>query len=182
VGGKLCGVWLDPVQTIASYSAAEARWAWQAVEVQKPLLLGSRSAVMRYGVANTVETDARIAVWWNILEHFGEWTTGHKRRGELHAALALGVPPSLRFVVWDRALRITELCAANAGLFEKLADLDLSSAEEEAVVEKIDRDLDRTMPYHPFFRTRLCKGQVLMLQVLRAYSLYDKEIGYCQVC
>ncbi len=181
VGGKLCGVWLEPVQTIASYGAAEARWLWQDMEVQKPLLLGARATVMRYSVAGAVETDARIAQWWGILEQFGEWTGGQRRRGELHAALAEGVPPCLRFAVWDRALGVSELCAANGGLFEKLADLDLASAEEEAVVEKIERDLDRTMPYHPFFRTRLCKGQTLMLQVLRAFSLYDKEIGYCQV-
>ncbi len=179
IEGKLQGLWMEHIRTIASYGVTEATWLCHSVKMQKPLLLGSRLAMMRHGVLGTAETDERIALWWKILSHFSEWTS-HQRKSDLNAALTCGVPTCLRVEVWDRVLNLSELCQANSGLFEKLADLDFGNCEEEIVLEKIERDLDRTMPYHPFFRTKHGKGQMLMLQVLRAFSMYDREIGYCQ--
>lgn len=42
----------------------------------------------------------------------------------------------------------------------------------------IQRDLARTFPTHTFFRER--NGQEMLFDVLRAYSLYDPQVGYCQ--
>lgn len=44
---------------------------------------------------------------------------------------------------------------------------------------KIGRDLNRTFPHHPLFKEGK-GGQEMLGRVLRAYSVVDKEIGYCQ--
>lgn len=38
----------------------------------------------------------------------------------------------------------------------------------------------RTFPTHPYFSTHLGAGQLSLFNLLKAYSLLDKEVGYCQ--
>ena len=45
----------------------------------------------------------------------------------------------------------------------------------------IRRDLSRTFPEHSFFKERDGVGQESLFNVLKAYSVHDKEVGYCQV-
>jgi len=44
----------------------------------------------------------------------------------------------------------------------------------------ISRDLSRTFPKHDFFRSAEGRGQEALFNVMKAYSLYDCEVGYCQ--
>ena len=44
----------------------------------------------------------------------------------------------------------------------------------------IQRDLARTFPEHSFFKERDGLGQESLLNVLKAYSVFDREVGYCQ--
>ncbi|XP_069781069.1 TBC1 domain family member 1-like isoform X13 [Narcine bancroftii] len=41
-------------------------------------------------------------------------------------------------------------------------------------------DLGRTFPTHPYFTTQLGAGQLSLYNLLKAYSLLDPEVGYCQ--
>ncbi|XP_012497606.1 PREDICTED: TBC1 domain family member 4 [Propithecus coquereli] len=41
-------------------------------------------------------------------------------------------------------------------------------------------DLGRTFPTHPYFSVQLGAGQLSLFNLLKAYSLLDKEVGYCQ--
>uniref|UniRef100_A0A3Q4AX97 Rab-GAP TBC domain-containing protein n=1 Tax=Mola mola TaxID=94237 RepID=A0A3Q4AX97_MOLML len=38
----------------------------------------------------------------------------------------------------------------------------------------------RTFPTHPYFQTQLGAGQLSLYNLLKAYSLLDPEVGYCQ--
>lgn len=38
----------------------------------------------------------------------------------------------------------------------------------------------RTFPTHPYFSTQLGAGQLSLYNILKAYSLLDQEVGYCQ--
>lgn len=38
----------------------------------------------------------------------------------------------------------------------------------------------RTFPTHPYFSAHLGAGQLSLFNLLKAYSLLDKEVGYCQ--
>lgn len=41
-------------------------------------------------------------------------------------------------------------------------------------------DLGRTFPAHPFFARQLGPGQLALFNLLKAYSLLDRDVGYCQ--
>ncbi|KAL0281381.1 UNVERIFIED_CONTAM: hypothetical protein PYX00_002384 [Menopon gallinae] len=41
-------------------------------------------------------------------------------------------------------------------------------------------DLGRTFPNHPYFSSPLGPGQLALFNILKAYSLLDPQVGYCQ--
>jgi len=45
--------------------------------------------------------------------------------------------------------------------------------------KSIRRDLSRTFPYHSHF-SHGALGQESLFNVIKAYSLYDTQVGYCQ--
>ena len=55
----------------------------------------------------------------------------------------------------------------------------LEVAEQLEINEIIMRDINRTFPEHPFFGSS--GGQTSLFRLLKAYSLQDIEVGYCQV-
>lgn len=54
--------------------------------------------------------------------------------------------------------------------------LKLSSTHEKMIT----RDLARTFPKLEFFKNPYGSGQESLFNVMKAYSLYDSEVGYCQ--
>lgn len=44
----------------------------------------------------------------------------------------------------------------------------------------IRRDIARTYPEHDFFKEKNGLGQESLFNVMKAYSLHDREVGYCQ--
>ena len=54
--------------------------------------------------------------------------------------------------------------------------MKLPSAHEK----QIDLDIPRTLHSHIMFRTRYGPGQRALFNILRAFSNYDKQVGYCQ--
>jgi hypothetical protein len=57
-------------------------------------------------------------------------------------------------------------------------------AGQEDVDDIIMRDIHRTFPEHPLFQGEGEQGgggQMALFRLLKAYSLHDLEVGYCQV-
>ncbi|GFR47129.1 hypothetical protein Agub_g8816, partial [Astrephomene gubernaculifera] len=60
----------------------------------------------------------------------------------------------------------------------RFAMLNEMTAGQEEVDESILRDIHRTFPEHPYFGGEA--GQRALFRVLKAYSLHDLEVAYCQ--
>ncbi|KAJ6586951.1 rab-GTPase-TBC domain-containing protein [Mycena vulgaris] len=90
----------------------------------------------------------------------------------LARAIAKGIPGTLRGMMW-------QLMAAS-----KDPDLEstyLKLLKETSPHEKaITRDLGRTFPHHEFFTDGQGIGQENLFNVLKAYSIHDPAVGYCQ--
>eukprot|EP00271_Cylindrocystis_brebissonii_P022829 TRINITY_DN893_c0_g1_i1.p1 TRINITY_DN893_c0_g1~~TRINITY_DN893_c0_g1_i1.p1 ORF type:complete len:1193 (+),score=268.35 TRINITY_DN893_c0_g1_i1:794-4372(+) len=52
--------------------------------------------------------------------------------------------------------------------------------QESRWSREIERDVNRTFPLHPKFREERGAGQMALFDVIKAYSIMDPEIGYCQ--
>ncbi|RUS31981.1 hypothetical protein BC938DRAFT_476597 [Jimgerdemannia flammicorona] len=89
-----------------------------------------------------------------------------------------GIPDSWRREAWyytiTNNLREAEFDDNLKRTYNDL--LRVSSPHER----QIDLDVPRTMHGHIMFRTRYGQGQRILFNVLRAFSNYDKEVGYCQ--
>ncbi|GLI65592.1 hypothetical protein VaNZ11_009167 [Volvox africanus] len=60
----------------------------------------------------------------------------------------------------------------------RFAVLNEMTAGQEEVDDSILRDIHRTFPEHPYFGME--EGQKSLFRVLKAYSLHDLEVAYCQ--
>ena len=62
--------------------------------------------------------------------------------------------------------------------FQKMRDLARRYSPD---IRQIDLDVNRTYRDHVMFRERYNHRQVALFHVLAAYSMYNSEVGYCQV-
>ncbi|RWR87300.1 rab GTPase-activating protein 1-like protein isoform X2 [Cinnamomum micranthum f. kanehirae] len=66
------------------------------------------------------------------------------------------------------------------GIPDCLRGLQLVIYETSASELDIIRDISRTFPSHVFFQQRHGPGQRSLYNVLKAYSVYDRDVGYVQ--
>ncbi|XP_072542369.1 TBC1 domain family member 4 isoform X3 [Salminus brasiliensis] len=100
---------------------------------------------------------------------------------EIHTALCQGVPKSRRGEVWlllsqqyRLRHRLPQRQQAPDTPYQDL--LKQLTAQQHAILV----DLGRTFPTHQYFSTQLGAGQLSLYNLLKAYSLLDTEVGYCQ--
>ncbi|XP_061419825.1 TBC1 domain family member 4 isoform X4 [Lethenteron reissneri] len=100
---------------------------------------------------------------------------------KVHAAISQGVPRQRRGEIWQF---LAEQYRLRHRLPPKQAPPDtpypellkrLTSQQHAILI-----DLGRTFPTHPYFSAQLGSGQLALYNLLKAYSLLDSEVGYCQ--
>ncbi|XP_051881522.1 TBC1 domain family member 4 isoform X4 [Pristis pectinata] len=100
---------------------------------------------------------------------------------KVHMALSQGVPKCRRGEVWQF---LAEQYRLRHRLAEKQQPGDISYKEllKQLTTQQhaILVDLGRTFPTHAYFSAQLGAGQLSLFNLLKAYSLLDKEVGYCQ--
>ncbi|KAL4534021.1 hypothetical protein Ndes2526B_g07096 [Nannochloris sp. 'desiccata'] len=84
------------------------------------------------------------------------------------------VPIKMRTELWASQLYKQTSGSSAVAKYSSLA----SSQLPPDVVAEIEKDTHRTFPGHAWLRGRA--GQLAMLRVLRAYAVYDPEVGYTQ--
>ena len=83
-----------------------------------------------------------------------------------------GVPPPLRGVVWASVVGARD---------EQLGkEFDRLVEESSPYENMIGKDIGRSFPGVDMFKEAGGEGQQMMARVLKVFSLYDEEIGYCQ--
>lgn len=100
---------------------------------------------------------------------------------DIHTSLKEGVPKSRRGEIWQFLALQYRL---RHRLPNKQQPPDISykellkqlTAQQHAILV----DLGRTFPTHPYFSAQLGAGQLSLFNLLKAYSLLDTEVGYCQ--
>ncbi|KAJ2849795.1 hypothetical protein IWW36_002380 [Coemansia brasiliensis] len=99
---------------------------------------------------------------------------GLERRAPLHLAAKIraGIPARVRGAVWQSLTQ-----ARSTYLQTVYAQLEQEHSPHERVIR---RDLPRTFPKVPVFRQEGGEAQQRLFRILKAYSLYDAEVGYCQ--
>lgn len=97
-----------------------------------------------------------------------------KKAEKVVSRAAKGIPDCVRGEAWKLLSGATTQMQVNK---HKYADL---STRKSKWVTQIDLDVNRSSRNHLQFKERYGKGQVALFTVLKVYSLYDEEVGYCQ--
>uniref|UniRef100_UPI00358FB262 TBC1 domain family member 4 isoform X2 n=1 Tax=Myxine glutinosa TaxID=7769 RepID=UPI00358FB262 len=122
------------------------------------------------------------AVWNKLLSPEGR-NTGPISSNVLHAALSQGVSVLRRGEVWKLLCKQWRMChmlpvelRAPSIPYDELLSQLVQHTQQHAILV----DLGRAFPTHPFFSTQLGAGQLSLFNLLKAYTLLDQEMGYCQ--
>ncbi|XP_074492557.1 ecotropic viral integration site 5 protein homolog isoform X7 [Sebastes fasciatus] len=115
-----------------------------------------------------LEEDSWI-LWGRIVN---EWEDVRKKKEkQLKDLVRRGIPHHFRAIVWQL------LCnAQNMPIKDQYAELLKMTSPCEKLIR---RDIARTYPEHEFFKEDSL-GQEVLFNVMKAYSLVDREVGYCQ--
>uniref|UniRef100_A0A8C1QYE0 TBC1 domain family, member 10Aa n=1 Tax=Cyprinus carpio TaxID=7962 RepID=A0A8C1QYE0_CYPCA len=116
----------------------------------------------------------REVKWLDMLNHWDRWIS--KRFKKVRLRCQKGIPPSLRGRAWLYLSGGKVKREQNSGKFKELNSMD----GDPKWVDVIERDLHRQFPFHEMFVSRGGHGQQDLFRVLKAYTLYRPDEGYCQ--
>lgn len=100
---------------------------------------------------------------------------------DIHNCLKEGVPKSRRGEIWQ-FLALQYRLRHRLPVKQQPPDMSYKELLKQLTAQQhaILVDLGRTFPTHPYFSAQLGAGQLALFNLLKAYSLLDKEVGYCQ--
>ncbi|XP_037316592.2 ecotropic viral integration site 5 ortholog isoform X2 [Pungitius pungitius] len=116
----------------------------------------------------------RETKWINII---GQWDRLLlKKTSKVKVQCQKGIPASLRAKCWPLMCGATDKMKQSPELYKSL---DVQPALQ-SWVDVIERDLDRQFPFHEMFLSKDGHGQRGLFRVLKAFTQYQPEEGYCQ--
>ncbi|KAM8844395.1 TBC1 domain family member 10B [Spinachia spinachia] len=131
--------------------------------------------------SDTGEKDIRVEVarqrevkWLDMFHNWDKWIKHRFQKVKLRCRK--GIPSSLRAKAWQLLSNSQELLDANPGKFEELE----REQGEAKWLDIIEKDLHRQFPFHEMFAARGGHGQQDLYRILKAYTIYRPDEGYCQ--
>ncbi|XP_036375568.1 USP6 N-terminal-like protein [Megalops cyprinoides] len=115
----------------------------------------------------------RTTKWLKMLKSWDKY----KNSDKLVRRIYKGIPLQLRGEVWGLLLDIPKIKAEKKDFYEKLKQRARGMSPD---VRQIDLDVNRTYRDHIMFMHRYDVKQQALFHVLTAYSVYNREVGYCQ--
>ncbi|KAM8970063.1 TBC1 domain family member 1 isoform X3 [Sarcophilus harrisii] len=101
---------------------------------------------------------------------------------KMHSAVGQGVPRHHRGEIWKFLAEQYHLRHQYPSSKQQPKDVPYKELLKQLTSHQhaILIDLGRTFPTHPYFSAQLGAGQLSLYNILKAYSLLDQEVGYCQ--
>ncbi|KAM9392311.1 TBC1 domain family member 10B [Pholidichthys leucotaenia] len=112
--------------------------------------------------------------WLEMFSYWDKWIKHRFQKVKLRCRK--GIPSSLRARAWQLLSNSEELLRANPGKFEELE----REQGESKWLDIIEKDLHRQFPFHEMFAARGGHGQQDLYRILKAYTIYRPDEGYCQ--
>ncbi|KDO27711.1 hypothetical protein SPRG_07340 [Saprolegnia parasitica CBS 223.65] len=107
---------------------------------------------------------------------YDEWQSVKLRHSaKLKSRIRKGIPEALRGLAWPHLSGASMMMQNHPGMYR-----DLLATAHIPCEETISRDIGRTFPKHHLFKDAQSIGQGALMNILKAYSVYDPDVGYCQ--
>uniref|UniRef100_A0A8C5LMP7 TBC1 domain family member 4 n=1 Tax=Leptobrachium leishanense TaxID=445787 RepID=A0A8C5LMP7_9ANUR len=184
-----------PVVAIGHRTSEELRELWKKAILQQILLLRMEKENQKLQASENDLQNKRLkldyeeitpclkevtVVWEKMLTAPGRAKIKTDME-KVHAAVAQGVPRFHRGEIWMFLAEQYQLrhTMPNKNMLKDMPYKELLkqlTTQQHAILI----DLGRTFPTHPYFSAQLGAGQLSLYNILKAYSLLDPEVGYCQ--
>ncbi|XP_044080648.1 TBC1 domain family member 1 isoform X3 [Neovison vison] len=184
-----------PVPEEKKRTSRELRELWQKAILQQILLLRMEKENQKLQASENDLLNKRLkldyeeitpclkevtTVWEKMLSTPGRSKIKFDME-KMHSAVGQGVPRHLRGEIWKF---LAEQYRLQHPFPSKQQPKDMPykellkrlTSQQHAILI----DLGRTFPTHPYFSAQLGAGQLSLYNILKAYSLLDQEVGYCQ--
>ncbi|XP_074854484.1 TBC1 domain family member 10B [Carettochelys insculpta] len=112
--------------------------------------------------------------WLDMFSHWDKWLSRRFQKVKLRCRK--GIPSSLRAKAWQLLSNSKELLDQNPKKFEELE----RQPGDPKWLDVIEKDLHRQFPFHEMFAARGGHGQQDLYRILKAYTIYRPDEGYCQ--
>lgn len=122
----------------------------------------------------SAQTIAREKKWLYMIKNYSGYLT--KNYKKIRSRCRKGIPQSVRALAWFHLSGANLLCEKNPTLYAELLQME----GDPQVIEEIRRDQHRQFPLHEMFLDEDKPGQKELSNVLKAYSLLNPHVGYCQ--
>ncbi len=157
-------------QNLADDEAATAATQQQQQHARESVVSTDTTAWEGPPVDEVKEDDIDWEFWGDVMSNYQSVARNHPR--QLSRAIQAGIPAALRGMMWQlmSSSKNEEMEIIYAYYLKQ------TSSHEKA----IRRDLNRTFPEQDYFQDGKGVGQENLYNVIKAYSLYDPEVGYCQ--
>jgi len=159
----------DPKSGIANASRPRKNTRPPSIQQLKRMIDGPVRQSLRYSIL-PAPGFTELEFWAALVQDYTQTAqrlptlTSNKIRG--------GVPPMFREHVWPSIAR-----ARDPFLQSEYHRLSVEPSPYDALIGK---DVGRSFPNVDMFREKDGQGQRMLGNVLKAFSLYDEKIGYCQ--
>ncbi|XP_061848429.1 TBC1 domain family member 1 isoform X6 [Colius striatus] len=184
-----------PVKEERKRTPRELRELWKKAIIQQILLLRMEKENQKLQASENNLQNRRLKldyeeitpclkdvtlIWEKMLSTPGRSTTKFDVE-KIHSAVGQGVPRHHRGEIWKF---LAEQYHLKHQFLSKQPPKDMPykellkqlTSQQHAILI----DLGRTFPTHPYFSAQLGTGQLSLFNILKAYSLLDREVGYCQ--
>lgn len=184
-----------PVETARHRSPEELRELWKKAIIQQILLLRMEKENQKLQASENDLQNKRLkldyeeitpclkdvtVVWEKMLSTPGRAKIKADME-KIHGAVGQGVPRHHRGEIWTFLTEQNQL-RHQVPNKSHLKDIPYKELLKQLTTQQhaILIDLGRTFPTHPYFSAQLGAGQLSLYNILKAYSLLDPEVGYCQ--
>ncbi|RNA05526.1 TBC1 domain family member 10B [Brachionus plicatilis] len=113
--------------------------------------------------------------WVEMLKNFDEWMD--KRFRKIKSRCRKGIPQSMRSKAWMHLTGAILLKKNKPNYYNECLN-NPNNLDVAKYIEDIKKDLHRQFPSHEIFMKR--EGRQMLFNVLKAYAVHNKEVGYCQ--
>lgn len=120
------------------------------------------------------QTIAREKKWLQMISNYSDYLT--KNYKKIRNRCRKGIPQSVRAKAWFYLSGAYQLHEKHPNLYAEL----LQQEGNPQVIEEIKRDQHRQFPLHEMFLDEDKPGQKELSNVLKAYSILNPRVGYCQ--
>jgi hypothetical protein len=118
---------------------------------------------------------SRERKWVDMLKNYNEWMK--KRFDKIKSRCRKGIPQSMRSKAWMYLTGAILLKEKQPQYYAECLE-NRKQVDVGKYVEDIKKDLHRQFPSHELFIKE--EGRQMLYNVLKAYAVHNKEVGYCQ--